>query len=154
VTSSAYVLALTLLARRELSEAQVRQRLQRRGHPHSDIEHAIERLKQERAIDDARVAGAMARAQASVKRRGKLRVRRYLEAAGIDRNTARRAVDEAFEDVDETTLIEMTMTRRLRGRTIATDTERRRLYRYLISQGFEADQVLKALDAPSRRRPH
>ena len=80
---SAYIDALKMLARRELSEAQVRQRLARKGHDAGTIDSAIARLREERAIDDARVAGAIARTQTSIRGRGKLRVRRQIEHAGI-----------------------------------------------------------------------
>ena len=50
---SAYLAGLTMLARRELSEAQVRQRLLRKKHSPEAIDAAITRLKSERAIDDA-----------------------------------------------------------------------------------------------------
>ena len=80
--SQTYLAALKLLARRELSEAQVRQRLARRGHDPDAIEEAVARLKEERAIDDARVAEAIARTETSVKRRGIVRVRRQIENAG------------------------------------------------------------------------
>jgi regulatory protein len=147
-----YVDALKMLARRELSEAQVRQRLQRRGYEESVIHDTIARLKEERAIDDARVAEAIARTETSSKRRGRLRVKSKIERAGISGAAARRAVDEAFSDIDETALIEAALAKRLRNRTGPDDDrEFRRLYRYLIGQGFEADQVLKALTARRRR---
>ena len=73
--SSPYLDALKLLARRELSEFQVRQRLSRKGHPMDDIDAAVARLKSERAIDDMRVAEAIARTSMTVKRRGRLRGR-------------------------------------------------------------------------------
>ena len=150
MSSPAYVEAVKLLARRELSEAQVRQRLKRRGYEPDDVDAAVARLKEERSIDDARVAAAMARTQASVKRRGRLRVRRHLESAGIDRAIVRRAVDDAFDGVDEASLIQAALNRRLRGRAIETDAERQRLYRYLLNQGFDAEHVAEALVA--RRR--
>jgi regulatory protein len=58
---SIHTTALRMLARRELSEAQVRERLARRGYAVNDIDAAIHRLKDQRAIDDARVAEAIAR---------------------------------------------------------------------------------------------
>src|SRR5262245_52234326 len=76
----AYVDALRMLARRELSEAQVRQRLRRRAHEEDAIQEAVDRLKRERALDDERVAEALARTETSVKRRGKLRVKQAIEA--------------------------------------------------------------------------
>ena len=41
---NAYIDALRMLARRELSEAQVRQRLARRQHPAAAIDEAVARL--------------------------------------------------------------------------------------------------------------
>ena len=144
--ANAYVDALRMLARRELSEAQVRQRLARREHARDDIDSAVARLLAERAIDDARAAAAIARSQASVKRRGKLRVLRQIEQAGIARATARRATDDVFESIDPNALIEASLAKRLHGRERAGDkAELGRLYRYLIGQGFGPDEVMRAL---------
>ena len=143
---SARVAALKMLARRELSEAQIRQRLQRRGHALDEIDSAIERLKSERAIDDARVAGAIARTETSLKRRGRLRVAQELARAGIARSTARTAIDETFDDLDDDALLQQALNRRLKNdRPIEDDREFQRLYRYLIGQGFESDRVFAAL---------
>jgi regulatory protein len=151
-TASARVAALKMLARRELSEAQVRQRLARRGHGQDDIDAAVARLKTERAIDDSRVAGAIARTETSLKRRGKRRVLQQIEQAGISRAAARRAVDETFDDLDEETLLAAALARRLKGgRPIADDREFQRLFRYLLRQGFDADDVFKALSARKAR---
>ena len=148
--SRAYLDGLKLLARRELSEMQVRQRLARKKHDPDDIDAAIARLREERALDDARVAEAIARTETSLRRRGKVRVRMQIERAGIDRSTAKRAVDAVFEGVDDDALIEAALKKRLHGRAkIADDREFQRLYRFLIGQGFEADQVMNLL---SRRR--
>jgi regulatory protein len=144
--ASAYLDALRMLGRRELSEAQVRQRLQRRQHAPEDIDAAIDRLRAERAIDDVRVAEAIARTQTAVKRRGKLRVRRQIEQAGVSAATAKRVTDEVFEALDPEALIAASLARRLRGRErIADAAEFSRLYRYLTGQGFEPDRVLATL---------
>ena len=148
---TAYLDGLKMLAQRELSEAQVRQRLARRGHDADAIDVAVARLREERAIDDERAAEAIARTQTSL-RRGRLRVRRQIENAGIAAPTARRAIDDVFANVDADALLQASLAKRLRGReTIADDAEFRRLYRYLVGQGFDVDQVMKALTA--RRRP-
>ena len=139
-----------MLARRELSEAQVRQRLARRGHDEDAINAAVARLIEERAIDDERVAAAIARTETSVRRRGRLRVRRQIEHAGIAAPTARRAVDEVFGDIDNDAYLQASLAKRLRGReTIGDDKAFQRLYRYLVGQGFESDQVVRALKARS-----
>jgi regulatory protein len=146
----AYLDAVKMLARRELSEAQVRERLARKAHDGPAIDAATARLREEGAIDDARVAEAIARRETSVRRRGKARVRVQIQRAGIDRDVANRVVDEVFGAIDEHALIDAALEKRLRGReTIAGDREFQRLYRFLIAQGFQPDQVMGTL---SRRR--
>ena len=141
-----------MLARRELSEHQVRERLARKGHEADAIDVAIARLREERALDDARVAEAIARTETSIRRRGKLRVRMQIQRAGIDKSIATRAVDDVFGTIDDEALIEASLGKRLRGReTIADDREFQRLYRYLAGQGFESDRIMKLL-ATRRRR--
>ena len=141
-----YVAGLAMLARRELSEVQVRQRLLRRGHSPDDIDTAIARLKSERALDDARVAEAIARTEINLRGRGRARVNRQIKQAGIADATAQRALERAYEDVDPQELLVAALNKRLRGReTIADQREMQRLYRYLVSQGFESDRVLSLL---------
>jgi regulatory protein len=150
--SEPYLDALKMLARRELSEAQVRQRLARRGHGPESIDAAVARLKGERAIDDARVAEAIARTEITGKRRGKLRVARQIENAGVTSPVARRTVEEIFGEIDGDALIQAALTRRLRaGMAIQDDAEFHRLCRYLIGQGFEVDHVVRTLTARRRR---
>ncbi len=147
-----YLAALRLLARRELSEHQIRQRLARKGCASDDIDEAIGRLRESRALDDERVAGAIARTQTAIKGRGKLRVRREIEQAGISKSVATRAVNDVFADLDPDALIAAALAKRLRGRTrIADEKELQRFYRYLIAQGFESDRVVRALSAKRRR---
>ncbi len=142
----AYLDALRMLARRELSERQVRQRLARREHPHDQIDDAIERLKADRALDDARVAAIIARTETTVRKRGKLRVKRRIEAAGIAPAVAERAADEVFRDLDPDALVTAALQKRLRGADrIADDRQYARLWRYLVGQGFEADRVAAVL---------
>jgi regulatory protein len=151
LTTSAYVDGLKMLARRELSEQQVRERLARKGHDAQAIDEAVTRLREERAIDDARVAEAIARTETTHKGRGKQRVQMQIERAGVAPETAARAVDDAFDAVDEQALVVAALDKRLRGRaTIPDDREFQRLYRHLAGQGFEPDLILKALHA--RRR--
>ena len=110
----AYIDGLKMLARRELSEAQVRQRLARKEHQESDIDEAVARLLEERAIDDNRVAEAIARSETSVRKRGKLRVKRKIESAGIKAPTAKRALDEVFGALDSEALLQSALDKRLR----------------------------------------
>ena len=150
MSDGTYLAALKMLARRELSEAQLRQRLLRRQHNSDAIDAAIARLKVDRSLDDARVAGAIARSETGLRKRGRYRVTRQIEAAGIAPSIAKRVVDETFAAIDGDDLLVQALGRRLRGRTsIADDREFQRLYRYLVAQGFEPDRVLALLRSRS-----
>jgi len=151
LADSAYLTALHQLARRELSEAQIRQRLTRRGFDSDDIDTAIAKLRQDGSLDDARVAMAIGRTQLSLKKRGARRVRREIEAAGIASALADRAVAEVFGDVDADALLENAIDRRLGTRRLDDDREMARLYRYLVGQGFDSDRAMAALRARRKR---
>ena len=142
-----------MLGRRELSEQQVRQRLARKQYDQDTIDDAVARLREERAIDDARVAEAIARTETGIRKRGKVRVRMQIERAGIAKETAKQAMDEVFGGIDGDALLEASLHKRLRGRdTIADDREFQRLFRYLLAQGFESDRVMNALKAYRMKR--
>ncbi len=153
MSADTYLAALKLLARRELSEAQLRQRLLRRQHDSDAIDAAIARLKFDRSLDDERVAGAIARSETGLRKRGRYRVTRQIEAAGIASSIAKRVVDETFAAIDGDALLGQALARRLRGRTrIADDREFQRLYRYLVGQGFEPDRVRALLRTYNREQ--
>ena len=142
-----YVAGLTMLARRELSEKQVRQRLTRLGHAEDAVAAAIARLKADGSLDDARVAGAIARTETGIRRRGRLRVKQRLSAAGIADAIAERALDEVFDTLDVDALISAALEKRLKGRAAPADRrELARLYRHLTSQGFESERVLRSAE--------
>ena len=146
----AYVAGLTLLGRRELAEAQVRTRLAKRKFDEDDIDAAVARLRNDRAIDDRRTALACARTEVRIRHRGRARVVRQIEALGIARDIARDAVAEVFAEIDETALLEQALDRRLRhGMSLSDPAVFRRVHRYLLGQGFEPGHVMTLLQ---RRR--
>ena len=142
----AYIAGLTLLARRELAEAQVRTRLAKRKFDEDDIDAAVARLRSERAIDDRRTAIACARTEVRIRHRGRARVVRQIEALGIARDIARDAVADVFTEIDETALLEQALDRRLRhGMSLSDPAVFRRVHRYLLGQGFEPGHVMTLL---------
>jgi regulatory protein len=143
--ADAYLTALTMFSRRELSEAQVRTRLTRKQFADDDIEAAIERLRQDGTLNDRRVALAAARLESTVRHRGRARVLQKLRAIGIDSDVAESAVTEVFAEVDEGALLERAFVRRLRGQAPADldANGRARIVRGLAAQGFAFDAIMK-----------
>ena len=143
---TAYVDALLLLGRRELSVKQLRERLLDRQHASEDVDRAIDLLIENRALDDERVAAAYVRTALKVKGRGRLRIQRELLEMGIEKDVAAGALAEAFGEVDERSLIAQALQKKLRGKPkIASPAEYARVYQFLMRQGFSPAAVTAAL---------
>ena len=143
-----------MLAGRELSVEGVRARLQDRGYAPHDIAGALERLIESGALDDRRVARAFARTAATVKRRGRLRVMRELLELGIQGDIAAEAVGEVYGDLDERSMIDDALRKKLRGRArLADPNETARTYQFLMRQGFSPAGVTAALRRFRSGRP-
>ena len=143
---TAYVDALLLLGRRELSVQQLRERLRDREHPAEDVDRAIDLLLENRTLDDERVAAAYVRTALKVKGRGRLRIQRELQEMGIEKATAAAALAEAFGEVDERALIAKALQKKLHGKPkIASPAEYARVYQFLMRQGFSPAAVSAAL---------
>ena len=143
---SAYLDALHLLARRELSTAQLRARLADREHPAEEIDRAIEHLTETGSLNDGRVARAYARTAVQIKGRGRHRIQRELQQMGIARDVVAEAVAETFGDVDERGLITKALQKKLHGaRKISSPADYARVYQFLMRQGFSPAAVSAVL---------
>jgi regulatory protein len=149
---AAYAAGLAMLARRELSEARLRERLRRKDHGDDAVDAAVARLREAGALDDRRVAVSAARTEAQIRSRGRSYVLRKLEALGISTEIAADAVDEVFGSLDESALLVRALSRRLRGPSpsIRDQAHFRRLYQQLIRQGFQPSAVIAALRQRAR----
>jgi regulatory protein len=149
---AAYLLGLRWLGARELSSSQIRERLRRREFSDSVIDEALARLSAAGALDDARAARARAHHSARIQHRGRHRVLREIQALGVDRDTARAAVRETFDGVDEQTTLAELLARRLRARPFPTDRkEIQRLRAWLLRQGYDSAAIETALRQASSR---
>jgi regulatory protein len=137
---------MSLLARRELSEMQLRERFRKRKFETQAIEAALESLRREGALDDRRTAFAYARTSVRLTVRGRGRILQEIVARGIDDETAREAVDAAFADVDEAEVLSRALAKRLDG-PIRDAAHLRRLHRSLRQQGFPTSLIIPALAA-------
>ncbi len=140
------------LALRELTERQLRQRLAARQVSAGSIDEVVGALKSNGALDDRRTALAAARTDALVKRHGRSRVTQHLAVLGIERDLARRVVQEVFAEIDEQELLERALARRLgkTRRSVKDAAEYRKLYGYLVRQGFEPSAVATLLRQRAR----
>ncbi len=142
-SSTVRTTALRLLGRRDLTRSELITRLTDRGYLTEDIEPAVARLAEERFLDDRRTALAHARSASKIKGRGRVRIRRELEARGVPKDLIQEALDQISPDDDLATL------RRFLARKGVTEkpepAERRRLFQQLVRRGFSIDLVSKVL---------
>jgi regulatory protein len=135
--------ALRLLARRDYTSTELRAKLLERDIEAADVEAVVGSLTEERLLDDRRVAAAHARTASQIKHRGRLRIRRELEARGIDRASITEVLDE-LPEADEASGIDLFLRRR-RAPLPLDAAGRRRLFNQLMRRGFSADAISKAL---------
>lgn len=140
--------AVRLLALCDRTEFEIRDRLTRAGYPEACVRKVIEKLYAEELLDDAAYASAYARSRRGKYGRGRLR--QELARRGVDRETARAAVDQLSDEDQLADAVRLTgkylsrthgdMDRKLYQRTLAM----------LARHGYDADIARKALETIAR----
>ncbi len=147
-----YAAALRLLGYRFRSEAELRKRLREKEHGAEAIDAALERLRGEGWIDDARFAKVLAESK-SKKGIGPKRVGLELRRLGVDDEVAGAAIHGADPETAESDLSSLVRKRiRILGRSHGAgwspdETDRKKLLAYLLRQGYEYGAALGVLDA-------
>jgi SOS response regulatory protein OraA/RecX len=144
-----------MLAGRELSAAAVRDRLAARGFEPAIVEAVVERLTAVRALDEGRAVKAVAHTLAHVKRHGRVRAQRELEARGFAPDEAAAALADALSDQDERAAIERMLDLKLRGRSLDRGDQGaiRRLYAMLMRRGYASAEVREAIRRRTGQAP-
>jgi len=139
--------ALRILTRRDYSQFELRQRLRDKGFEQDLIETALQRCLELGYLDDQRYALNRA---TSLMRQGRAvgqRVLYDLRKHGIDEEVANRALEQARESCDETSLLTSLLEKRFPGFSYnaAPDKERRRVVHFLQRRGFTIDLIMQQL---------
>src|SRR5690349_12937309 len=100
-TRSAFASALRRLARRDHSEAEIREALTGLGHDGEEIDEAIARLKAARYLDDKGYAERYARSRVAGHLHGRIRVRHDLRQRGVPGELVERALSTVATDGTE-----------------------------------------------------
>jgi regulatory protein len=144
---AAFEAAVKMLARRAMSELEVREKLSRRGHGEDDVGQAVARLTSAGYIDDRRAALETILSQ-SRRGHGPLRVDARLRARGIRDEVIAGAWREAAEDygVDPHRLLAEQLQRRLPdGASHCDRALLSRVYNALLRAGFDESEVRSVL---------
>lgn len=137
-----YAAALQALMRRSYSIHQMLEHLERRVAEVSFVRPVIERLKQRQYLDDARYARDFARSHAQLRRQGRFRIARELRSRGVPDRFIESALEEAFMETDEATLLRVRLKKRLARANGELDQRKlASLYRNLMAAGFSSDLI-------------
>jgi len=143
-----YEYAVGALGRRSLTESELRRKLYTRATKPDDIDEVIERIRSLGYLDDVRVAESHVNIRKEFDALGSRRVFSELRRRGVDAETAKRTVAEAYDQTDESEQIRRYLERKLARRldkSIDDPKEVARLTRTLMRAGFSSGKIVEAL---------
>lgn len=137
-----YASGVRILKYRFNSTAELRRKLRAKGFDATTIHAAVDRLTNEKWLDDERFAAAYVRSRVQ-KSKGRLRIRRELTRAGVDDEIVARAVGENVDKEDEHERAVAAARKRLPIliRRHGEQAARNKLTAYLLQQGYDAALV-------------
>ena len=135
--------ALRLLGRRDYTTAELQEKLVSKGADADAVADVLADLRQQRLVDDRRVAAAHVRTASRLKRRGRARIARELAARGLEREVIDDALAALPRESEAAAIAEILIRKRVPAKLSAP--ERRRIFQHLLRRGFSADAVSKAL---------
>lgn len=138
--------AIRLLKFRPRSEAELKQRLVRKGVPEPEALSLVQEFKQKGFVDDAKLARYLVTQQMLAKPVGRRMLLSRLKSRGVDAGLAQKAVEQGTEGRDELELARQTALSRFeRLRDLPRETADRRLFGFLSRRGFSTDIVYKVV---------
>ena len=119
------------------SEAEVRRKMAQLLVPAEEREALMERLKEERFVDDGRFAESFIRGKVNQKRWGRAKIRAELQLHGI----SAAVISEKMAEMDEERYIENLRYLAEKWGRENPGGERAKLIRHLLSKGYTMDEI-------------
>ena len=140
--------ALNLLSFRVRPAAELRRRLREKEYPEEVADEVVDGLFAAGLVDDAGFAGMFVRDRVRLKPKGRRRLMQELRAKGVDEETARAVVEEAWEgeEVSDLALAREAAARWAPRAGEERERARRRLYGFLARRGFDGDAIRQVLE--------
>lgn len=135
--------ALYLIAKMDRSRADVIAKLKEGGYPDVAVDEAVSYLESYGYIDDLKYAYMYVRSYRY--NRSYNRIKQDMYKKGIDRDLINKALSDEY-NVDEVDIINMYINKRHFDKANSSKADRDKMYRFLLSKGFELDTIRLALD--------
>lgn len=138
---------MRLAARSEKSSGDAKRLMQRWGVPEADREGVLNTLIENRFIDDSRYAEAYVREKSNLSGWGVRKIAMQLRTKGVSQDI----ITKALGQIDSSEL-QLRLQDKLRRKLKCTKANsqyelRGKLYRYALSQGYDYEQAIKAIEA-------
>lgn len=142
-------LALRALGGRAHSAGELKEKLRKRAARAADVDAVLAKLRQAGYLDDRRFAENYAAARLENEGLGKLRVLRDLRQRRVAGNLAQQVAERAYQDTNESKLIEDFLRRKYRGKQLgaflAEEKNLAAAFRRLRYAGFSAGASIQVL---------
>lgn len=130
-----------LCSRSEHSSGEMRDKLRRWGFSENEREHIVQRLIDERFIDDERFCRFFVRDKIRFDKWGRRKIEQALFLKGIDSSISQTVLDEVCDD-DFVEILRPLIAAKRRTTKASSDYElRAKLTRYALSRGFGMDII-------------
>lgn len=133
-----------LCANAEQCAAGIRQKILKQGFSIEEAEKMISYLRVNRYIDDARYARAYAVDKVRFSGWGNMKVKMGLRAKGMSDDIISQALDYIPEKEYENALVKV-LSAKARSLDLKDVKDRQKLYRHLVSRGFESQLIISAI---------
>lgn len=144
--STALSKAAALCSRQERCISEIEAKLIKWGLDKEGVEKIIDRLVDEKYIDEQRFANAYVRDKYQFNRWGKIKIRYQLKHKGINTNV----IEDAFEGINDEkykqNLIDLLLAKNLLIKNKDEYQRKASLIRYAASRGFEPDLIYSNID--------
>ena len=139
---AAYRTAVRSLERRSFAQVDLARRLRRKGHPGPAVAAAVERLLEQRLLDDAAFALNYAETRAA-RGRGPSRITRDLLAMGVERRLIDRALAAAASEEEDSGAVPLALATRRAAQLgdLPRPVKRRRLLAFLARRGYAGHEI-------------
>ncbi|MFC8733341.1 regulatory protein RecX [Luteimicrobium sp. NPDC057192] len=144
---AARAVALRMLTGAPRTRRQIADGLRRRGYADDVVEELVERLTDVGLLDDAELAGMIARSQLAERSLSRRGIAAELRRRGIEDDDARAAVETIDDDAEDAALRELVRKRLARTAGLERDVRVRRVMGVLARKGYAPGPALAAISA-------
>ncbi|GAA4853410.1 recombination regulator RecX [Luteimicrobium xylanilyticum] len=144
---AARAVALRMLTGAPRTRRQISDGLRRRDYPDDVIDEIVERFTDVGLLDDAELAGMIARSQLAERSLSRRGIAAELRRRGIDDDDAQAALETIDDDAEDAALRELVRKRLARTAGLERDVRVRRVMGVLARKGYAPGPALAAISA-------